>query len=124
MKLLPALYELAKMKFKLFATEHTSDFMRENGIVCEKVYKIGTKKEPSVGSLLDNDGIDLIINIPTRNFGREATDGYIIRRKAVDLNIPLITNRQLAESFIVAFSEMKPGQLKSESVDRYRDKSA
>jgi len=122
-KLLPALRELAKMNFKLFATEHTADFMRENGIECEKVYKIGTKKEPSVGSLLDNDGVDLIINIPGRNFGRDAADGYIIRRKAVDLNIPLITNRQLAESFIVAFSEMNPAQLKSEAVSAYRNKS-
>ena len=122
-KLLPALRELAKMNFKLFATEHTADFMRENGIECEKVYKIGTKKEPSVGSLLDNDGIDLIINIPGRNFGRDAADGYIIRRKAVDLNIPLITNRQLAESFIMAFAEMEQGQLKSESVSVYRNKS-
>ena len=122
-KLLPALRELAKMDFKLFATEHTADFMRENGIECEKVYKIGTKKEPSVGSLLDDDGIDLIINIPGRNFGRDAADGYIIRRKAVDLNIPLITNRQLAESFIVAFSEMGPAQLKSESVSAYHNKS-
>src|SRR3989344_977415 len=50
-KLLPALHELAKMNFKLFATEHTADFMRENGIECEKVYKIGTKKEPSVNTL-------------------------------------------------------------------------
>ena len=122
-KLLPALRELAKMNFKLFATEHTADFMRENGIECEEVYKIGTKKEPSVGSLLDNDGVDLIINIPGRNFGRDAADGYIIRRKAVDLNIPLITNRQLAESFIMAFSEMNPAQLKSEAVSAYRNKS-
>ena len=133
-KLLPALRELAKMNFtphlgglgagfKLFATEHTADFMRENGIECDKVYKISTKKEPSVNTLMEKGNLDLIINIPTRSFGRESTDGYIIRRKAVDLNIPLITNRQLAESFIVAFSEMKPAQLKSESVSTYRNKS-
>ena len=122
-KLLPALHELAKMNFKLFATEHTADFMRENGIECEKVYKIGTKKEPSVNTLMEKGNLDLIINIPTRSFGRESTDGYIIRRKAVDLNIPLITNRQLAESFIMAFSEMSPAQLKSESVSVYRNKS-
>ncbi|MCR4281395.1 MAG: carbamoyl-phosphate synthase large subunit, partial [Candidatus Kaiserbacteria bacterium] len=122
-KMLPALRELAKMDFKLFATENTADFMNENGVTCDKVYKISTKKEPSVNTLMEKGTLDLIINIPTRSFGRESTDGYIIRRKAVDLNIPLITNRQLAESFIVAFSEMKAGQLKSESVTAYRNKS-
>ena len=122
-KMLPALRELAKMDFKLFATENTADFMNENGVTCDKVYKISTKKEPSVNTLMEKGNLDLIINIPTRSFGRESTDGYIIRRKAVDLNIPLITNRQLAESFIVAFSEMKSGHLKSESVSAYRNKS-
>ncbi len=119
-KLLPALQELAKMKFKLFATEHTADFMRENGIACEKVYKIGDSREPSVGTLIEKGDVDLIINIPARVFGRDAIDGYIIRRKAVDLNIPLITNRQLAESFITAFAEIKNTQLKSEPVETYR----
>jgi carbamoyl-phosphate synthase large subunit len=123
-KLLPALRELAKMDFKLFATENTADFLNENGVKCDKVYKISTKKEPSVDTLMEKGNLDLIINIPTRSFGRESTDGYIIRRKAVDLNIPLITNRQLAESFIVAFSEMKSGQLKSEAVSAYHDKRA
>ncbi|MDO8552129.1 MAG: carbamoyl-phosphate synthase (glutamine-hydrolyzing) large subunit [bacterium] len=117
-KLLSALQELAKMNFKLFATEHTADFMRENGIACEKVYKIGGK-EPNVGTLIEKGKVDLIINIPAQAFGRDAIDGYIIRRKAVDLNIPLITNRQLAEAFIMAFAGIKASELKSISVDAY-----
>jgi carbamoyl-phosphate synthase large subunit len=119
-KLLPALEMLHNMKFKLFATEHTADFMLEKGIDCRKVYKIGSKKEPSVGTLIEKGNIDLIINIPARAFGLESGDGYIIRRKAVDLNIPLITNRQLAESFIVAFSELKSNGLKMSSWKEYR----
>ncbi|MDO8561672.1 MAG: carbamoyl-phosphate synthase (glutamine-hydrolyzing) large subunit [bacterium] len=121
-KLLPALRELAKMNFKLFATENTADFMNQNGVRCDKVYKISTKKEPSVETLMEKGNLDLIINIPTRSFGRESTDGYIIRRKAVDLNIPLITNRQLAESFIMAFAETQGMGLKPEEVRLYVNK--
>ncbi len=119
-KMLPALKALAKMGIRLFATEHTADFMKENGIACERVYKLSTKKEPGVGTLIEKGKIDLIIDIPSRAFGRESADGFIIRRKAVDLNIPLITNRQLAESFIMAFSEMESRSLKSNALEAYR----
>ncbi|OGG74770.1 carbamoyl phosphate synthase large subunit [Candidatus Kaiserbacteria bacterium RIFCSPLOWO2_01_FULL_52_36] len=119
-KLLPAMQELHKMKFKLFATEHTADFLQKNDVPCEKVYKISTGKNPSVSGLIDKGGIDLIINIPTRTFGRESTDGFIIRRKAVDLNIPLITNRQLADGFIMALAETKTNGRSSKSRDQYR----
>ena len=119
-KLLPAMHALHEMKFKLFATEHTADFLRENNIPCEKVYKISSKKEPSVGALLEDEHLDLIINIPTRTFGRESTDGFIIRRKAIDMNISLITNRQLAEGFIMALAELRGNGLKTKSWKEYR----
>jgi carbamoyl-phosphate synthase large subunit len=118
-KLLPAMKLLAEMKFKLFATEHTADFLHENGITCEKVYKISTKKEPNVLSLMMGGDLDLIINIPTK--GREnTTDGFTIRRKAVDMNIPLITNRQLADGFVTALAEQKSNVLKAKSWEEYR----
>lgn len=123
MKLLPAMRELHTMKFKLFATEHTADFLRENNIPCEKVYKISTGKSPCVSTLMDDGHIDLIINIPSRKFGREATDGFIIRRKAVDLNIPLVTNRQLADGFIMALAELKNDEIKTKSWKDYRTRS-
>ena len=119
LKLFPAIQKLHDMKFELIATEHTADFLRANGISCEKVYKIGTKKEPGVGSLLENGKLDLIINIPARALERQAADGYIIRRKAVDMNIPLITNRQLAESFITALHEQKGNGLQARAWDTY-----
>lgn len=122
-KLLPALRELAKMKFKLFATEDTADFMNENSVACDKVYKISTKKEPGVLALIEKGNLDLIINIPTRVSDQESKDGYIIRRMAVDLNIPLITNRQLADSFIMSLAEMKPHSLKSNSLLEYSGRS-
>ncbi|RJQ34346.1 carbamoyl-phosphate synthase (glutamine-hydrolyzing) large subunit [Candidatus Parcubacteria bacterium] len=104
-KLLPSLRMLSGMRFKLYATEHTADFLTLNDIPCEKVFKISSGQSPNVSELLENGTLDLIINIPTRAFVGESTDGFIIRRKAVDMNIPLITNRQLAEGFIAALAE-------------------
>ncbi len=104
-KLLPSMKLLAQMRFKLLATEHTADFLNANGIECEKVYKISTDKKPNVAELLTSGDLDLIINIPTRPALGESTDGFTIRRKAVDMHIPLITNRQLAEGFIAALAE-------------------
>ena len=119
LKLLPAMRMLADMKFKLFATEHTADFLAENNITCEKVYKISSKREPSVLSLIEKGVADLIINIPTRTYERENTDGFTIRRKAIDMNIPLITNRQLAEGFVTALAEQKGNGLKIKAWSDY-----
>ncbi len=119
-KLLSAMQVLHDMKFALFATDQTADFLREHGIPCEKVHKISSGKSPCVSELIDSGRVDLIINIPTRTFGRESTDGFIIRRKAVDLNIPLITNRQLAEGFIMALAELKGNGLKAKAWKEYR----
>lgn len=120
LKLLPSIKLLADMKFNFFATEHTADFLKVNGIACEKVFKISTKKEPNVTKLMESDALDLIINIPTHAHQRESTDGFTIRRKAVDLNIPLITNRQLAEGFVTALSEQKGNGLKAKPWSEYR----
>ena len=120
LKLLPAMRMLAGMKFKLFATEHTADFLAENNVACKKVYKISSKREPSVLSLVEKGAVDLIINIPTRAYERENTDGFTIRRKAIDMNIPLITNRQLADGFITALHEQKGNGLKTKSWAEYR----
>ncbi|MBI2613131.1 carbamoyl-phosphate synthase (glutamine-hydrolyzing) large subunit [Candidatus Kaiserbacteria bacterium] len=120
LKLLPAMQMLVNMKFKLFATEHTADFLAANGVPCEKVFKISTGQEPNVLSLMEQGAIDLIINIPTRAYERENTDGFIIRRKAIDMNIPLITNRQLAEAFVTALHEQKGNGLKAKSWSEYR----
>jgi carbamoyl-phosphate synthase large subunit len=107
------------MKFKLFATEHTADFLREQNIPCEKVYKIITDKSPGVLKLIETGDLDLMINIPIRAIERNTEDGFIIRRKAIDLNIPLITNRQLAEAFVMALAEQKGDGLKAKTWREY-----
>ncbi|MDO8576262.1 MAG: ATP-grasp domain-containing protein, partial [bacterium] len=119
-KLLPGIQTLADMGFKIFATEQTAEFLREKGVRCEKVYKISTAKHPNVSDLLSKGTLDLIINIPTHPFQRESTDGFTIRRKAIDMNIPLITNRQLADGFITALAEQKGNGLKTKSWSEYR----
>ena len=120
MKLLSGIQTLADMGFKIFATEQTADFLTERGVKCEKVYKISTAKHPNVSDLLAKGRLDLIINIPTHPFQRESTDGFTIRRKAIDMNIPLITNRQLADGFITALAEQKGNGLKAKSWAEYR----
>ena len=118
-KLLPSLRKLSSLGFDFFATEHTADFLRENSVVCEKVYKIHTKRNPNVSNLLSHGKLDLIINIPAVPLARESNDGFVIRRMAVDLNIPLITNRQLAEAFIIALAEIKERGFHAKSLDEY-----
>ena len=117
---------LSQLGYHLFATEHTADFLREHGISSSRVNKISSGGEPNVLSLLNGGYIDFIINIPARGMERESTnqkgkftDGFLIRRKAVDLDIPLITNRQLAEAFVIALEDMKKGKLAAKAWDEY-----
>jgi carbamoyl-phosphate synthase large subunit len=106
-KLLPALQVLAKLGLKIYATEGTADFLKEQKIECEKVYKIHSDGKPNILGIIESGKLELIINIPARALSRDVRDGFIIRRKAIDNNIPLITNRQLAEAFIIALSEKR-----------------
>ncbi|OGG50075.1 carbamoyl phosphate synthase large subunit [Candidatus Kaiserbacteria bacterium RIFCSPHIGHO2_01_FULL_54_36b] len=122
LKLLPSIETLVGMGFTIFATENTADFLKNCNIPCEKVWKIKSRKEPSVLSLIEEGKVDLIVNIPTRAYERENTDGFTIRRKAIDMNIPLITNRQLAEAFVTALAEQKGNGLKAKSWEEYRQR--
>lgn len=122
-KLLPSVKKLAKLGYRLYATEGTAAFLKDEGIVCEKVEKIQSGKQVNVGTMMDEKAFDLIINIPRRGLSREQTkaksDGFTIRRKAIDLNIPLITNRQLAEAFISALYDTKGKKLSVKSWEEY-----
>ncbi|MFA6050541.1 MAG: carbamoyl-phosphate synthase (glutamine-hydrolyzing) large subunit [Candidatus Paceibacterota bacterium] len=120
-KLLSSIKSLAALGYNLFATEDTADFLKREGVLCKKVYKIHTETKPNVADLFAEGAIDLIINIPARALARESGDGFIIRRKAVDLDIPLITNRQLAEAFITALASTKKGDFKIKSLAEYKN---
>lgn len=87
----------------LFGTNGTYNYLLSKGININKVYKINDGLNPSVLDLIYSKNVDLVINISrqvTRKITKEQTDGYYIRRAAADLNIPLITNAELAKVII------------------------
>jgi carbamoyl-phosphate synthase large subunit len=94
--ILPAAKKFSKMGFEIFGTEGTCDFLNENDVKCNKLHKISTGLKPNLLDSMMKRDFDLIVNIP-KNYSRSTvTDGYMIRRKSIDLNIPLITNVQVA----------------------------
>lgn len=109
--------KLKNLNFKIYSTDHTSKFLKKNGIENEKIYKIHEEKEPNVKFYLASGKIDLVINIPFSYNKLEFYDSYEIRRMAIDFSIPLITNIQLARLFIEAL-DAKP-ELKIKSWDEY-----
>ena len=117
--LLDSVKQLGSLGLKIFATEHTYDFLRENGIKNTRVYKISEAKFPSVLDLLKNGEIDLAINISENGLIRIETDGFIIRRTCVDLGIPLITNLQATEILVSALVSKRIEDLEIKSWDEY-----
>lgn len=105
--------------FKIYATEHTHQFLKQNKITSIRVYKISEKKHPSVLDLLKAGDIDLAINISEGGSVRGETDGFIIRRHCIDLGIPLITNLQAAQLLISALFNKKLADLQIKSWDEY-----
>lgn len=95
----------AAMGFKIFATGGTCDFFKEEGVKCKKLEKISTAKSPNIIDALMKHEFDLIINIPKSYSRSSVTDGYLLRRKSVDQNIPLITNVQVAKIMAEALEE-------------------
>ena len=95
---------LVEHGYEIFATGGTSRFLTENGVKNELVYwPSEAGKEPQALELLHEKKIDLVVNVPKNLTSSELNNGYKIRRAAVDLNIPLITNPRLASAFIYAF---------------------
>jgi hypothetical protein len=99
-KLLPSIKRLQDMRYKLYATYKTHKFLATNGVESILVNKISQPNlKPNLGELLDANRFDVIINIP---MDREVTqtDGKIIRQKAVEHGVPLITSVNVAQEFI------------------------
>ena len=107
------------MGFKLYATSGTAKFMKENGIKAELLHWPLEKKEPNVSTYVSNGRIDLVINIPKNAEKTELTNGYLIRRSAVDHNVPLLTNLQLAKRFVKAMLAKDESDLRIKSVEEY-----
>ena len=106
-EMLNAARMLLKHGYELYATGGTSKYLADNGIENTRVYWPSDEgKEPQALTLLHEKKIDMVVNIPKDLTPRELTNGYKIRRAAVDLNIPLITNSRLASVFIQSFCNL------------------
>lgn len=111
-EMLEAAKTLQKHGYQLFATGGTSRYLSENGIENTLVYWPSEEgKHPQALEMLHNKQIDMVVNIPKDLTPDELSNGYKIRRAAIDLNIPLITNSRLASAFISAFCSLTPDDL-------------
>lgn len=118
--LLEAARMLHKKGYTLYATEGTQRFLSENGIPAITVYMPSDNRHPQALEMLHNKEIDMVVNIPKNLTATEISNGYKIRRAAVDLNIPLLTNSRLASAFIKAFCELPVDDIKIKSWDEYK----
>ncbi len=111
--------KLYNMGLKFYATNGTAKFLKENGMDAEVLYWPLEKKEPNIITYLNEGKIDLVINIPKNEEKFELDNDYIIRRKAIDLNINLITNVQIAKRFVKAINRLNENNLEVKSWDEY-----
>ena len=120
-EMLDAAKRLVNNGYELYATSGTSHFLAENGIANTTVYwPTDEGMEPKVLDVLREKKIDMVVNIPKDLTPRELTNGYSIRRAAIDLNIPLITNTRLASAFITAFTTMRVEDIEIKAWSEYK----
>ncbi|MGN0051682.1 MAG: carbamoyl-phosphate synthase (glutamine-hydrolyzing) large subunit [Prevotella sp.] len=117
--LLEPITRLAKAGYNIFATEGTAKFLQENGVKSTAVSWPDEDGDNKVMDMIANHKFDLIINVPKNQTKRELTNGYRIRRGAIDHNIPLMTNVRLAKAFIEAFCSMSLDDIKIKSWQEY-----
>ncbi len=118
--MLDAARMLVKHGYDLYATGGTSKYLTDNGVGNTRVYwPSETGMEPQAITLLHERKIDMVVNIPKDLTPRELTNGYKIRRSAIDLNIPLITNSRLASAFINAFCTLSLDDIDIKSWSEY-----
>lgn len=118
---LDAARQLVKNGYKIYATEGSSKFLTENGVENTLVYwPSEADKHPQALDMLHKHEIDLVVNIPKDLTVSELSNGYKIRRAAIDLNVPLITNSRLASAFINAFCRVKLEDIDIKSWSEYK----
>ena len=118
--LLQAARALKAKGYNIFATGGSSKFLTENGVENTRVYWPSEEGHPQALEMLHKKEIDMVVNIPRDLTPIELENGYKIRRAAVDLNIPLVTNARLASAFINAFCTMSIDDIAIKSWDEYK----
>jgi len=117
--------EISKLGFTIFATEDTKNALTRNNIDAVKLYKVHEYGlEPNIMQCLQDGRIDMVINIPLpttveENFKTIMEDEYKIRRMAVDYNVPVIINLQLAKAVIDAIKNMREKKIEIKSLNEY-----
>ena len=119
--MLEAAHMLHRAGLKIYATSGTCQFLNDNGIPAVRVYWPSTPDmQPQAIELLHNKQVDLVVNMPKNFTGTELSNGRKIRRAAVDLNIPLLTNSRLASAFIRAFTNLPLDQIEIKCWEDYK----
>ena len=119
--MLEAAHLLHNYGLKIYATEGTYRFLTENGIPAVRVYwPSDSEGQPQALDLLHDKLIDMVVNLPKNLSSAELSNGYKVRRAAIDLNIPLLTNARLASTFIKAFTQLSPDDIQIKSWDEYK----
>lgn len=124
-RLLSAAQKLEKMGFSIYATRKTSEFLKKHGISANFVYKVHEEGSPNVVDMIKQKKVSLVINLSDRgdlavkHLMKEITDGFLIRRAAVDANIPLFTKATIANLFVEALAKCPVDMLKIKSWDEY-----
>src|SRR6266550_3259997 len=109
---------LAKVGLRIYATRGTAQFLREHGVDAMTVYRISENLSPDALGLMRRGEIRLVVNTPTNSTGARR-DGYMMRRLAVDLNIPFIATIQAAEAAVQAIEEARAGDLQVVPLQEY-----
>ncbi|MDP4206008.1 MAG: ATP-grasp domain-containing protein, partial [Bacteroidota bacterium] len=112
---------LKSLGYDLFTTDGTHRFLADNGIESTKLHWPDEEdQKPNVLDYIREKKLDLVINIPKNHTRRELSNGYYIRRSAIDYNIPLITNARVASAFIYAFCKIPQDKIAIKSWDEYK----
>lgn len=118
--MLDAAKKLHEKGYSLYATGGTHKYLNDNGIPAIRVYwPSESDMQPQALDMLHKKQIDMVVNIPKNLSSAELTNGYKIRRAAIDLNVPLLTNARLASAFIDAFCDMTLDEIEIKSWGEY-----
>jgi len=119
-ELLESARMLKERGFTIYATGGTHNFFHENGVETEHVFWPDEDKQPNTLDLIKKRKIEMVINIPKDHTTREISNGYNIRRNAIDFNIPLITNARVASAFIYAICKLDLNDISIKAWNEYK----
>jgi carbamoyl-phosphate synthase large subunit len=125
-RVVPIARAFVEMGFKIYATDHTADVLNAAGVNATKLYKVKeAQATPNILDYLQERKIDLVINVPIANkatsYSDILSDGYIIRRQAVEFNVPVITNLQLAAALVDVMKQKGKNGNTIRSLNEYMD---